>query len=100
MTPPEQPFSLAADLSSVIADENLPQDVRSAAASLALMDRAKRNGATWAVIGKTLGISGREAKKRAHGLREKVRRAQLLARVMDEELPRYAEALERPGESP
>lgn len=73
---PDPAPSLAENfLSSALADESLPLDVRSAAAHLSLMDRAQRNGATWAVIGAALGVSGREAKKRARGLREKVRRA-------------------------
>jgi hypothetical protein len=73
---PEQAPPVAAySLASVATDETYPPDVRSAAAQLALIDRAMGNGATWAVIGRTLGISGREAKKRAHGLREKVKRA-------------------------
>ena len=75
-TQPEQAPSVAADLlASVATDETYPPDIRSAAAQLALIGRAMGNGATWAVIGRTLGISGREAKKRAHGLREKVKRA-------------------------
>ena len=65
---------------------------------LELIDRAKGNGASWAVIGSWLGMTGPEAKRHAHKLRERVKRAQLLERVMDEELPRYAEALERLGE--
>ena len=77
---PAQDSSLAADfLSSALADESLPPDVRSAAARLTLIDRAQKNGATWTVIGATLGISGPEAKKRARGLREKVRRAVAMA---------------------
>lgn len=44
-----------------------------------LIDRAKQNGATWAVIGSTLGMSGREAKRHAHKLRGQVKRASLLA---------------------
>ena len=73
---PEQAPSVAADLlASVATDETYPPEIRSAAAQLALIGRAMGNGATWAVIGRTLGISGREAKKRAHGLREKVKRA-------------------------
>jgi hypothetical protein len=79
MTSPEPAPPFAADLASVITDEGYPPDVRSAAAQLALIDRAMGNGATWAVIGRTLGISGREAKKRAHGLREKVKRAVAMA---------------------
>lgn len=52
MTPPEQAFPLAA---SPEAD----------ALRLELTDRAKAAGATWAVIGATLGLSGREAKRAA-----------------------------------
>lgn len=66
MTPPEQDSSLAAS-----PEAN--------ALRLELIDRAKANGATWAVIGATLGMSGREAKRHAHRLREEVRRASLLA---------------------
>lgn len=63
---PEQDSSLAAGLDR--------QALR-----LELIDRAKQNGATWAVIGRTLGMSGREAKRHAHKLRSQVKRASLLA---------------------
>ena len=66
MTQPEQDSSLAADLDR--------QALR-----LELIDRAKQNGATWAAIGATLGMSGPEAKRHAHKLRDQVKRASLLA---------------------
>jgi len=77
--PHEQAPSVAADLASVATDESYPPDVRSAAAQLSLIDRAMGNGATWAVIGRTLGISGNEAKKRAREMRSKVKRAVAMA---------------------
>ena len=46
-----------------------------AALRLDLIDRAKGNGATWAVIGTALGMTGREAKRHAHKLRKQARRA-------------------------
>ena len=63
---PEQAFSLAAGPE---AD----------ALRLELIDRATGTGATWAVIGRALGMSGREAKRHAHRLRGRVKRASLLA---------------------
>jgi hypothetical protein len=42
---------------------------------LALIDRAKAGGASWAQIGAVLGISGREAKRNTHKLRRGVRAA-------------------------
>ncbi len=62
MTLPERGSSLAA----------VPDP---AALRLDLIDRAKGNGATWAVIGATLGMTGREAKRHAHRLRKQARRA-------------------------
>ena len=47
------------------------------AARLELIDRAKANGATWAVIGATLGMSKEEAKRHARRLRDQARRASL-----------------------
>jgi hypothetical protein len=72
-------------LAAVAADESLPAGVRSAAAQLTLIDLAKENGASWAVIGAALGISGREAKKRAHGMRVKVVAAAIAAGPQREE---------------
>lgn len=65
MTPPEQASPLAA---SPEAD----------ALRLELTDRAKAAGATRAVIGSALGVSGREAKRHAHKLRDQVKRAEAL----------------------
>ena len=61
MTPPEPALSLAAspDITALRLD---------------LIDRAKGNGATWAVIGTALGMTGREAKRHAHRLRKQARR--------------------------
>ena len=47
---------------------------------LELIDRARSHPvhpASWAVIGRTLGMSGREAKRHVHKLRAEVKRAQL-----------------------
>jgi hypothetical protein len=49
--------------------------LRRAALELELIDTAKAGGASWAVIGATLGMSGREAKRAAHKLRSRVKRA-------------------------
>ena len=75
MTPrPEQPPSLAAEDSSA-ADRKLEHDL----ATIDLIDRAKANGTTWAVIGATLGMTGPEAKRHARKLRDQARRARLRA---------------------
>ncbi len=82
MTPPEQDSPLAA-MASAVADGYLPSDLEKAILTLELIDKARSHPAmpaSWAVIGRVLGgISGREAKRRAHKLREQVKRAQALA---------------------
>lgn len=42
---------------------------------LRLIYDARGNGATWAIIGRTLGMSGREAKRHAHRLGAKAGQA-------------------------
>ena len=46
---------------------------------LDLIDRAKANGTSWAVIGATLGMTGPEAKRHARRLRDQARKARLRA---------------------
>ena len=53
--------------------------VYSTARRLELIDRAKANGTSWAVIGATLGMTGPEAKRHARKLRDQARRARLRA---------------------
>ena len=67
--PPERSLSLAAG-NSAAAGTPLRHDT----AALALIDRAKANGATWNTIGTALGMTGREAKRHAHKLRTRTRR--------------------------
>lgn len=71
---PADGFSLAAG-DSTTADASIRHDQ----AALDLIDRAKANGATWNTIGAALGMSGREAKRHAHKLRTRTRRAALQA---------------------
>ena len=49
-----------------------------AKARVEAVDQALKAGASWAAIGSVYGISGPEAKKRVHGLREQVKRAERL----------------------
>jgi DNA-binding transcriptional MerR regulator len=51
----------------------LHRDIR----RLELIRHAKDRGASWAVIGATLGMTGREAKRHAHKLETQARRATL-----------------------
>ncbi len=83
MTPePEGDSSLAA-MASAVADGYLPSDLEKAILTLALIDKARSHPArpaSWAVIGRVLGgMSGPEAKKYAHQLREQVKRARAAA---------------------
>jgi hypothetical protein len=56
-------------------EAGLHRDVR----RLQLIQEAKNRGASWAVIGATLGMTGREAKRHAHQLATRARRARLPA---------------------
>lgn len=58
--PEEKLFSLAAE--------------KRAVAELQLITMAKARGATWAVIGATLGMDGKTAKRRAKALERQARR--------------------------
>ena len=58
---------------------SLAASPEAAALRLELIDRAKDNGAPWATIGTFLGMTGREAKRHAHKLRDQVRRATVTA---------------------
>lgn len=49
-----------------------------ARARVEAVDTALKAGATWAAIGTVYGLTGPEAKKRVHGLREQVKRAERL----------------------
>lgn len=73
-TAPEQDFSVAAMISAVA--DGYPADAgQRAVIGYALITDALGRGATWAQIGAAQGISGREAKRRAHKLRLAVQRA-------------------------
>jgi len=50
-----------------------------ARARVEAVDQALKAGATWAAIGAIYGISGREAKKKVHGLRGQVKQAERLS---------------------
>ena len=50
-----------------------------ARARVEAVDEALKAGASWAAIGSVYGLSGREAKKKIHGLREQVKRAERLS---------------------
>ena len=82
MTPPEEVSPLAA-MVGTLADGYLPSDLEKAILTLELIDKARSHPAqpaSWAVIGRVLGgMSGREAKRHVHKLRERVKRASLLA---------------------
>ena len=49
-----------------------------ARARVEAVDQALKAGASWAAIGAVYGLTGPEAKKRVHGLREQVKRAERL----------------------
>ena len=77
MTAQEQDSPLAAMVTAISAGKPVTAlDV--ARARVEAVDTALKAGASWAAIGAVYGISGREAKKRVHGLREQVKRAQRL----------------------
>jgi hypothetical protein len=72
--PPEQDSSIAAMVSAVA--DGYPADAdEKAVLELSLITRLLENRATWAQIGAVQGISGREAKRRAHKLRLRVQRS-------------------------
>jgi hypothetical protein len=72
---PEQGSSLAAMVSAV-ADGQPVTALDVARARVEAVDQALKAGVSWAAIGAVYGISGREAKKKIHGLREQVKRAE------------------------
>ena len=75
MTPPEPDSPLAAMVAAVAAGKPVTAlDI--ARARIQAIDQALKTGATWAAIGAIYGTSGREAKKKVHGLREQVKRAE------------------------
>ena len=74
---PDQDSPLAA-MVSAIADGKPVTALDIARARVEAVDQALKAGATWAAIGAVYGISGREAKKKVHGLREQVKQAERL----------------------
>jgi hypothetical protein len=73
-----QDSSIAAMVSAVA--DGYPADAdEKAVLELALITRLLEGKATWAQIGAVQGISGREAKRRAHKLRLRVQRSVLAA---------------------
>ena len=69
--PPEQDSSIAAMIGTVA--DGYPADAdEKAVLELSLITRLLENRATWAQIGAVQGVSGREAKRRAHKLRLRV----------------------------
>ena len=77
MTAQEQDSPLAAMISAIAGGKPVTAlDV--ARARVEAVDTALKAGASWAAIGAVYGLSGREVKKRVHGLREQVKRAERL----------------------
>ena len=66
---PEQDSPLAAMVSAV-ADGKPVTALDVAKARVEAVDQALKTGVSWAAIGAVYGISGREAKKKIHGLRD------------------------------
>ena len=76
--PPEQDSSIAAMISTVA--DGYPADAdEKAVLELSLITRLLENRATWAQIGAVQGVSGREAKRRAHKLRLRVQQVAVTA---------------------
>lgn len=75
---PEQDSPLAAMVSAV-ADGKPVTALDVAKARVEAVDQALKTGVSWAAIGAVYGISGREAKKKIHGLREQVKKAERLS---------------------
>lgn len=76
-TPDAQPSPLAAMITAIAGGKPVTAlDV--ARARVEAVDEALKAGASWAAIGAVYGLSGREAKKKVHGLREQVKRAERL----------------------
>ena len=81
MTPPtieEQDSSLAALISTVAEGKPLTA-LEKARLRLGMVDQARETGLSWAAIGSVYGMSGREMKREARKLRERVRRELMLA---------------------
>jgi hypothetical protein len=77
-TPPEPDSPLAAMVTAIAGGKPVTAlDI--AKARVEAVDAALRSGVSWAAIGAIYGISGREAKKKIHGLREQVKRAERLS---------------------
>jgi len=75
-TAPEQDYSVAAMISAVADGYPAGADEK-AVIGYALIADALGRGATWAQIGAAQGITGRDAKRRAHRLRLAVQRKAL-----------------------
>ena len=74
---PEQDSPLA-EMISAVAGGKAVTALDIARARVETVDEALKAGVTWAAIGAVYGLSGREAKKKVHGLREQVKRAERL----------------------
>ena len=79
MTAPAEEASPLAAMISAIAGGKPVTALDVARARVEAVDEALKAGASWAAIGAIYGISGPEAKKRVHGLREQVKRAERLS---------------------
>ena len=78
MTAPAEQDSPLAAMISAIADGKPVTALDVARARVEAVDTALKAGASWAAIGAVYGLSGREEKKKVHGLREQVKRAERL----------------------
>ena len=64
-------------------DGTAPADLGADLLRLKMIATAKDSGLSWAMIGRTLGMSGREAKRHAHKLARSCQR-----RVLTQDAPR------------
>ena len=78
MTAPAEPASPLAAVVSAVAARKPVTALDIARARVEAVDQALSRGVTWAAIGAVYGISGPAAKKKIHGLREQVKRAERL----------------------
>ena len=78
MTAPAGQDSSLAAMISTLAEGKPVTALDVARARVETVDKALAAGVTWAAIGAVYGLSGREAKKKVHGLREQVKRAERL----------------------
>ena len=78
MTAPAAEDSPLAAMVSAVAGGKPVTALDIARARVEAVDEALKRGVTWAAIGAVYKISGREAKKKIHGLREQVKKAERL----------------------